>query len=241
MRLARRLYERFKMLIHEAAKFGVVGVVGLFITNIVYALLRSNTSAGVVTATTVATIIAALVTYIGNRYWSFRHRERTNVAREGLVFLVLNGIGLLIQDGVVAFSAYALGREHDRLAQFLALNCGIALGTLFRFWSYRRFVWRLQGGTGPGAGSEAPQPAAGPAPAATPAQWSGPAHRAPRHSAPRDGARSNRARDGGAGNNGVSNDRINGRPLHEPAMHDLDPERSREPGVAGPGAPWSGR
>jgi len=57
------------------------------------------------------------------------------------VFFVLNGIGLLIQDAAVAFNAYVLGLEHHKLAEFLALNIGIAIATVFRFWSYRRFVW----------------------------------------------------------------------------------------------------
>jgi putative flippase GtrA len=139
--LVRGLYLRFRQLIHEAAKFGVVGAVGLFVTNAVYALMHETLGVGIITSTTIATIVATTVTFIGNRYWSFRHRERTGVARETVIFFVLNGIGLLIQDAVVGFNAYVLGYEHNRTAGFLALNCGIALATLFRFWSYRKFVW----------------------------------------------------------------------------------------------------
>jgi putative flippase GtrA len=165
--LVRRLYLRFRHLIHEAAKFGVVGGVGLLVTNVVYGLLHVRLGLGVVTSTTIATIIATTVTFIGNRHWSFRHRERTGVARETVTFFVLNGIGLLIQDAVVAFNAYVLGNEHQRTAGFIALNFGIALATLFRFWSYRRFVWAA-----PAAGSAGPaesQPVPGsPAPTAQP-------------------------------------------------------------------------
>jgi len=110
---------------------------------------------GPVTSTTIATIIATIVAYIGNRYWSFRHRERTSVPREGTIFFVLNGIGLLIQDAVVAFNSYALHLEHHKVAEFLALNAGIALATVFRFWSYRRFVW-VAPATGAGTGAAAP-------------------------------------------------------------------------------------
>ena len=167
MTLVRRLYLRFRQLIHEAAKFGVVGVIGLLVTNVVYGLLHVRLSLGVVTSTTIATIIATTVTFIGNRHWSFRHRERTGVARETVIFFVLNGIGLLIQDAVVAFNAYVLGNEHQRTAGFIALNFGIALATLFRFWSYRRFVWAA-----PAAGRARPaesQPVPdGPAPTAEP-------------------------------------------------------------------------
>ena len=140
MTVVRGLYVRFRQIIHEFAKFGIIGVIGLAITNFGYALLHSH-GVGPVTSTTIATIIATAVAYVGNRYWSFRHRERTSVPREGTIFFVLNGIGLLIQDAVVAFNAYVLHLEHHKLAEFLALNIGIAIATVFRFWSYRRFVW----------------------------------------------------------------------------------------------------
>jgi putative flippase GtrA len=161
----RAWYVRFRQIIHEFAKFGIIGVIGLIITNVGYVLLHSN-GVGPVTSTTIATIVATIVAYIGNRYWSFAHRERTSVPREGLIFFVLNGIGLLIQDTVVAFNSYVLHLEHHKLAEFLALNTGIALATIFRFWSYRKFVWRLtptdDSGTGAVSGPPAPsgQPSA---------------------------------------------------------------------------------
>jgi len=138
--VVRRLYVRFRQIIHEFAKFGIIGAIGLAITNLGYILLHSH-GIGPVTSTTIATIVATIVAYFGNRYWSFKHRERTNIPREGTIFFVLNGIGLLIQDAVVAFNSYVLHLEHHKLAEFIALNMGIATATVFRFWSYRRFVW----------------------------------------------------------------------------------------------------
>ena len=53
----------------------------------------------------------------------------------------------------MAFNYYLLHLGHNKLAGLIALNSGIALATLFRFWSYRRFVWvtppaKRSGGTG---------------------------------------------------------------------------------------------
>lgn len=148
MSFARALYERFGQLVYELAKFGVIGVAGLFIINAVYDLLFLHL--GPVTSATIATIVAAIATYLGNRNWSFRTRQRTGVVREIIIFAVLNGIGLLIQDATVAFNYYVLGLGHDKLAGFIALNAGIALATLFRFWSYRQFVWVAPPGSGAG-------------------------------------------------------------------------------------------
>ncbi|HEX9041699.1 MAG TPA: GtrA family protein [Trebonia sp.] len=141
MSFGRTQYARFRQLVHEFAKFAVVGIAGLFITNGVYDLLYLHLAVGPVLSATVATIVAAVGTYLGNRYWSFRSRQRTSVPREVIIFAVLNGIGLVIQDAAVAVNYYLLGLGHNKPAVFLALNLGIALATLFRFWSYRLFVW----------------------------------------------------------------------------------------------------
>jgi putative flippase GtrA len=142
---ARAKYERSRPLVHEFAKFAVIGVTGVFITNGVYDLLHIHLGLGPVTSTTVATIVATITSYLGNRYWSFRNRRRTGVPREVIIFAVLNGIALLIQDAAVAFNYYLLGLGHSQLAGFIALNTGIVLATLFRFWSYRQFVWVAPG------------------------------------------------------------------------------------------------
>ncbi|HUK71365.1 MAG TPA: GtrA family protein [Streptosporangiaceae bacterium] len=166
------LYERFRHLIDEAAKFGVVGVVGVVITNGGYGVLHNTFGMGPVTSTTIATIVATAVSFVANRYWSFRHRERTGVARETVIFFILNGFGLLIQDAVVAFNFYILGNQHNKAAGLIALNVGIALATLFRFWSYRKWVWLA---SAPPAGDLAEggvQPPTGRLPvAARPAAW----------------------------------------------------------------------
>jgi putative flippase GtrA len=139
--ITRAQHERFGQVIYEFAKFGVVGATGVFVTNAVYGLLFLHLGAGPVASTTIATVVAMIVTYLGNRYWSFRARQRTSVVRELVIFAVLNGIGLLIQDAAVAVNYYLLQLGHNKLAGFAALNFGIALATMFRFWSYRRFVW----------------------------------------------------------------------------------------------------
>jgi putative flippase GtrA len=153
---ARAQYQRFRQPIHEFAKFGVIGIAGVVITNAVYDLLYLHLGVGPVTSATIATIVATITSYVGNRYWSFRTRQRTRVVREIIIFAVLNGLALLIQDAAVAFNYYLLHLGHNKAAVFIALNTGIVLATLFRFWSYRTFVWAA-----PSAG-QAGTPEAGP-------------------------------------------------------------------------------
>ena len=60
---------------------------------------------------------------------------------------------------MVAFNSYVLHLEHHKVAEFLALNIGIAIATVFRFWSYRKFVWRLTPTDGSGTGAVPGPPA----------------------------------------------------------------------------------
>jgi putative flippase GtrA len=138
--VVRRLYGRFRQLAHEAAKFGVVGTIAFLIATIGTNLLHFRAGQGPLTANVIATIAGTFVAFFGNRYWTFRHREGSTLVRESAVFFVLNAIGLGIQLACIGFTYYLLNM-HGKLAYNVALLFGIGLGTLFRFWSYRRWVW----------------------------------------------------------------------------------------------------
>jgi len=133
------IYQRSRKLFHEGAKFLTVGLIGIGVTNLVFIPLHAL-GLGPLTSVTIATAVATVVTFLGNRYWSFRGRQGAGAAREGVMFFILNGIGLLIQYAVLGFSNYALGLT-TKIENVIALNIGIGLGTLFRFWSYRKWVW----------------------------------------------------------------------------------------------------
>ena len=142
------LYERFRVLIHEGARFGVVGGIGFIISDGGTNLLEFWFRMGWLKANAIATVAAMIVTYFGSRYWTFRHRERGDVGRETVLFFVLNGIGLGIQLVCLEIARYALGLT-DKFSLNVALLLGICLGTLFRFWSYRKWVWIAPTAAGP--------------------------------------------------------------------------------------------
>jgi putative flippase GtrA len=137
------MYERFRVLIHEAAKFGVVGLAGFIVSLGGADVLHFDAGVGKYKAVVASTIAATVVTFLGNRYWAFRHRERTGMGRETVLFFVFNGIGLLIQLSCVAIVQDGL-HLNGKVWYNVANLAGIGLGTLFRFWSYRKWVWRTQ-------------------------------------------------------------------------------------------------
>ena len=135
-----RLEARLRGVVSELAKFGTVGalsfVIDVAIFNAVLLVLDKP-----LTAKVISTVFSATNAFVLNRAWSFKHRERTNVRREYALFFVLNVVGLSISLLCLAVSHYVLGFE-SRLADNIAANgIGLVLGTTFRFWSYRRFVW----------------------------------------------------------------------------------------------------
>jgi putative flippase GtrA len=131
------LYARFRQLIHEGAKFLVIGAIGAIVT---FGVANALHPIGKYKAITIATILATVITYLGNRYWTFRHRQGKGTTRDSMLFFICNGIGLLIYYACIGLVDLAgLGKN---LAWYnVALVVGTGLGTLFRFWSYRRWIW----------------------------------------------------------------------------------------------------
>jgi putative flippase GtrA len=140
--LLRDLYARFKVLIHEVAKFGIVGVLAFLITLGGANGLRSGAGLGPLTSVTIATIVATVFAFLGNKLWAFRHRKGSHLGRETALFFVFNGIGLLIQLAVVAAAHYGLGLK-DTFSYNVANIIGIGIATIFRLYCYRRWVFLM--------------------------------------------------------------------------------------------------
>ena len=138
--ILRRAHDGLGHLVRELLKFGVVGAVAFVVDVALFNLLLHETDKPL-TSKTLSTVTATTVAYIGNRWWTFRRRSRSGVGREYTLFFLLNGVGLAIALGCLATSHYLLGFT-SRLSDNIAANVvGLVLGTTFRFWSYRRFVF----------------------------------------------------------------------------------------------------
>jgi putative flippase GtrA len=136
----RHLYTTFEHLIHEMAKFGVVGAAAFALTFALSNLFHFGAGLGPVTSFSLATAMAAVASYFANRYWTWRHRDDSGIQRELPLFLLLSLVGLLISDIPVGISEHVLGL-HSPLAYNFSIVVGTALGTVWRFWSFRRWVF----------------------------------------------------------------------------------------------------
>jgi putative flippase GtrA len=139
------LRARFGALVRELSKFGTVGSIAFAIDLTIFNVLLQLGFESLL-AKTISTVLATTVAFIGNRFWTWRDREHTNMARQYTLFFLLNAVGLGIGLSCLAISHYGLGSVWSEFQSPLADNIsgqfvGTAVGTLFRFWSYRRFVF----------------------------------------------------------------------------------------------------
>jgi putative flippase GtrA len=133
---------RWQKLTREALKFGIVGglntVVNFAVFNLLILTIFAN---GQLKANVAATVVATTTSYFMNRHWTFRDRPKSAIRREYVLFFAFNAAGLVIELAVLGLFKYGLG-----LTSVLALNiakaAGIGMGTVFRFWSYRTFVFK---------------------------------------------------------------------------------------------------
>src|ERR1700728_4795899 len=153
--LAPGLYSRVRAMLPELAKFCVVGGIGTVIDLGGAALLHGKYHVEPLAAKAISSAVATVVTYLGSRFWTFKHRENQELKREAVLFIVLNLVGLLIAEVVVGFVTYVMNL-HSQLEYNAASFVGTGLATIFRYFAYKRWVFLAPG----------EQVAATPAPAA---------------------------------------------------------------------------
>jgi putative flippase GtrA len=134
------LGQRFAELMPELAKFGVVGLVGSVIDLGGAAYLHGALGVGPMVSKGLSIIAATVVTYLGSRFWTFRHRVNQALLREGVLFVALNIVGLAIAECVIAVVTYGLDMKGS-LAYNAASVAGTGLGTIFRYFSYKKWVF----------------------------------------------------------------------------------------------------
>lgn len=165
----------------ELARFGSVGAVAFVVDMGLYNLLRFGPLDLLhdkpLTARVIAVLTATLVSWLGNRHWTFADRRTSRHGRELALFTAINVLGIAITVGTLAFLHYVLGRG-GLVSDNVANMIGIGLGTVVRYFGYKLFVFT---GTAtvptalaevghesrehPGAALPTPYPAPAPAPA----------------------------------------------------------------------------
>jgi putative flippase GtrA len=136
-----------RRLLAQFARYGTVGAVSFVVDVALFNALRltilspEDISSGPLWAKVLSTAVAILVSWTGNRYWTFDGLRQPHAVREGVEFALVCFGGMLIALGCLWVSRDVLGFT-SLVADNVATNVvGLALGAAFRFTLYRFWVF----------------------------------------------------------------------------------------------------
>lgn len=155
--VASDLYGRVRQLVPELLKFGIVGGIGSVVDLGGAALLHGKLHVEPLEAKAISTGTATVITYLGSRFWTFRHSENQELKREAVLFVVLNVVGLLIAEVVVGLITYVMG-QHGQIAYNIASFLGTGFGTIFRYFAYKKWVFLSPGEVTSALAEPSPRP-----------------------------------------------------------------------------------
>lgn len=141
MTVVRSLYNRFEHLVHELSKFGVVGAAALLVNIAVLNAMLLAVKDKQIVATIVSTVVATCVAYVGNRYWTYKDRDKIDRHREMLFFFLINGVAAVMEVMFVFIAKYGLGQDGALAVNIAKYVFGMPVGMLFRLYCYRTFVF----------------------------------------------------------------------------------------------------
>ena len=127
-------------------RFLVVGGISTLIEVGVFNLLVYVLGWDVVAAKVVASLVALVNAYFGNREWAFRHRDRRGRTAEILLFLATNLVCTVLGAGLVWAGVEGAGALLDRAPGAAIVNlvnlASIAIIVAVRFILYHGIVFR---------------------------------------------------------------------------------------------------
>ena len=139
----------------ELLRFAVVGGISFVITmSVNYGLKFTVLRTHPVTALIVGVLVATIFSYVANREWSFRTRGGRERTHEAALFFLFSGIALGLNALPQWFSRYVLDLQVPRLSPFgvevadfvSGIVIGTLLGTAFRWWAFKKWVFPEEDG-----------------------------------------------------------------------------------------------
>lgn len=144
--MSRRI--RYRRLAGLGARFLTVGAISTLIEIAVFNLLYLALGWDVVAAKIVASLVALVNAYFGNREWTFRSRGKHPRTTEIVLFLAVNaactGLGAVLIWAGVAAAELVLGRAAGPVAVNVVNLASIGIVVVVRFLLYHFVVFRGQ-------------------------------------------------------------------------------------------------
>ncbi|MEU2033243.1 GtrA family protein [Nocardia amamiensis] len=132
--------------LRRGGAFLVVGAIGFLVDAGTYNLLVFWGGEGLLyhyplPAKIIAIAVATVVTYFGNKWWTFAHKQTGNPGREYLLYAVFNVVAIGLQLGCLGFSRYVLDLSTPLSDNISGTLIGQIVAVVFRYWAYDKFVF----------------------------------------------------------------------------------------------------
>ena len=141
-----KIHPRLRRLVSVGSRFLIVGAVSTLIEIGVFNLLVYAMGVDVVWAKIIASLVALVNAYIGNREWTFKHRDRRGRVNELVLFVLVNaactGLGALLLWLGVQMVSTVLDQPAGPIAVNVVNLTSIVIVVLVRFALYHGVVFR---------------------------------------------------------------------------------------------------
>jgi putative flippase GtrA len=125
----------------EVGRFGVTGLAAYLADLVVFNALLLGAGVPSTWSKVVSSVVAIGVAFAGSRWFTWRDRRSEHVGREYALFLLFSVLAAGIQYLCLLVTHFGFGWT-SALADNLSANVvGMALATLFRFWTFRTYVF----------------------------------------------------------------------------------------------------
>ncbi len=132
--------------LRKGGAFLVVGAIGFLVDAGTYNVLVFWGGAGPMfhaplAAKIIAIGVATVVTYLGNKWWTYRDKRGGDPWREYALYAVFNLVAIGLQLGCLGFSRYVLDLATPASDNISGTLIGQIVAVVFRYWAYDRFVF----------------------------------------------------------------------------------------------------
>lgn len=134
-------------------RFAATGATAYAVDVAVFNALLLGAGAAPTTSKIVSSVVAIAVAFAGSRWFTWRERRSDSPGREYALFFVFSVLAAGIQLACLVVSRNVLGLTSPAADNVSANVVGMALATVFRFWTFRTCVFRSSGTATPAAGA----------------------------------------------------------------------------------------
>lgn len=130
----------------ELGRFAVTGLAAYATDVVVFNVLLLGTPTSSAWSKVVSSLAAIAVAFAGSRWYTWRERRSDNPGREYALFLLMSLLAAGLQLLCLVFSREVLDLRSSLADNVSANVVGMAIATVFRFWSFRTFVFPVRAG-----------------------------------------------------------------------------------------------